>query len=115
MKNIAGMFTPKTIIMQAIKSKLENTGVTKLILSFSCINDSYRIMVLNTEGNDMNIDVSKEELNTVKKLFINKVVKAWQKKYKPEPSLIIIQVDVQNESLELFIEATDKQTYKFDY
>lgn len=110
------VFSPKKIILDGIKSRLENSGVTKIILNFSCDNDNYKIMVTNINNESMKIDVTEDEITTIKKIFIKKVVNAWNMHYDDnEPKSVIIQVDLQSTTLDLFIENYKGEVLKFDY
>jgi hypothetical protein len=110
------IFSPKRIILEAIKSRLENSSVVKIVLVFSCDNDNYKIMVTNNKNEAMKIDVTEDEITTIKKIFIKKVVNAWNMRYDDnEPKDVIIQVDLLSTTLDLFIENYKGEVLKFDY
>jgi hypothetical protein len=109
------MLKPKNIILSAIKEKLQGTGVTKLTLVFSVETDHYNIMVSNAEGKAMKIDITQDDLTTIKKLFIKRIVNSWNMKYDDEIKNVIIQVDLEKSSLELFIQTPKDDVLKYDY
>jgi len=109
------MFNPKKIILNAITDKLEHTGVVRVIMIFSVDTDNYRIMVSGEDKENTAITITNEELNTVKKVFISKIIKAWKRQFDIEPKDVIIQIDIKEKTLELFIEDYKKNVLKFDY
>lgn len=110
-------FTPKGIILEAIKSKLEPFGITKVMLLFSCETDLYNIAVSNTEGKSMKIDITEDEINTIKKMFINRIKQAWLSQYDIEPKNIIVQINLTDDknTLQIFITDFNDKVLKFDY
>ena len=109
------MFAPKTIIMDAIASKLEGTGVIKLILTFATDSDEYKIIMSGSDDKLMKLDVTKDELTTIKKVFIKRIVTAWNLKFDIEPAEVIIEIDVPNREMNLFIKDLKGDILKFDY
>lgn len=109
------MLKPKNIIMNAIKDRLQGTGVVKLVLIFSTETDQYNVMVSNTSGQAMKIEVTEDELTTIKKLFIKRIVNAYTMKYDEPIKDVIIQVNLETEQLELFIQNPKDEVIKFDY
>ena len=107
--------TPKTIIITALKSKLEGTGIEKVIFTFWLETNKYDLLVRNATGETMNIEISDNEINTIKTIFINKVVKQWNRQYSHPATGVIIQFNVETETLELFIHDDKKDIYKFDF
>lgn len=109
------MLKPKNIIMNAIKDRLQGTGVVKLVLIFGVETDHYKVMVSNTEGKTMKIEVTEDELTTIKKLFIKRIVNAYTMKYDEPIKDVIIQVNLETEQFELFIQSPTDEVIKFDY
>lgn len=109
------MLKPKNIILSAIKERLADTGVTKLVLIFSVETDQYKIMVSNEAGQSMKIDITQDDLTTIKKLFVKRIVNSWQLKYDDPVKDVIIQVDIPANSIELFIQTPKDEVLKYDY
>ena len=110
------IFSPKRIIMEQIKERLSGTGVTKIVLVFSVDNDNYKVMVSNEKNEALKLDITQDEMTTLKKVFIKRIVNSWKLKYDEEPKDVIIQVDVVNSMLELFIQTYKPgEVLKFDY
>ena len=109
------MLKPKNMILKAIQDKLADTGVVNLLLTFSVNDDNYSIAVSGRDNKSMNIEVTKDELTTIKKIFIKRIVNAWRLKYDIEPCAVIVRVEIENSLLELFIQDDKKDVYKFDY
>jgi len=109
------MLKPKSMIFSAIKDKLEGTGIIKLVLYFSIENDNYNISVANREGKGMKINITEDEITIIKKLFIKRIISAWNIKYDTPIKAVIVQVNMEAESLELFIQNSKGDVFKFDY
>ena len=101
--------------MTSIKSKLEGTGIEKIIFTFLIDSNKYNLTVQNSEGTGTAIDISENEINTVKAIFLNRVIRAWNKKYNDPPKAVIIRIDIEIETFEIFIENMKNNIYKFDY
>lgn len=109
------LLKPKNMILKAIQDKLADTGVITLLLTFSVEDDNYSIAVSGKDNQSMMIDVTKDELTTIKKIFIKRIVSAWRMKYDIEPVDVIVKVDIEKSILELYIQDDKKEVYKFDY
>lgn len=116
-KGFAGLnlLNPKNMILKAITDKLEGSGVINLLLTFNINDDNYSIAVSGSDNKSMNIDVTKDELTTIKKIFIKRIVDAWKLKFDIIPMAVIVKVDLKNSVLELYIQDDKKDVYKFDY
>ena len=111
-------FTPKDMILTAISGNLRKANCQKLLAIFTIDSDKYSISVSNSAGGKLNINISEKEINQVKKLFVNRIVSAWQMKYDIELKNVIIQVDVtevDNEKIEIFVTDLKDEVLKFDY
>ena len=111
-------FTPKDMILTAISGNLRKAYCQKLIAIFTIDSDKYSISVSNNTGGKLDISISEKEINQVKKLFVNRIVSAWQMKYDIELKNVIIQVDVtevDNEKIEIFVTDLEDEVLKFDY
>jgi hypothetical protein len=107
--------TPKHIIIGSLKSKLEGTGINRIIFTFIPESEKYNLMVQNIDGSDMHLDIEQNDINTIKTLFIRGIIKAWNKKYKIPAKCIIIQFDVTTEKFDVFIQDNKNKIFKFDY
>ena len=108
--------TPKGIILSAIKSKLQQYDIKKVLLVFAVETDRYNIAVSNSSGKAMKIDITEDEITTIKKIFISRIEKAWKSKYDIEPKDIIVQIDLNDKgSIEIFISDEKDKVHKFDY
>lgn len=116
--NLFSNLTPKTIVLKAIADKLKPFGVEKVMLLFKLESSQYNISIANTSGQSMKIDITEDEISTIKKLFISKIEKAWKMKYDIEPKDIICTIDLKDENdikLEIFILDEKQKPYKFDF
>lgn len=109
--------TPKYIILNAVRDKLKPLGITKVMLLFSTENNKYNISVSNPEGKAMKLEITEDEITTIKKMFISRIVKAWNAKYDIEPKDIICTIDLSGEDtkLEIFIQDFKDKIHKFDF
>jgi hypothetical protein len=108
--------TPKKLIIDAIKSKLEGTGVTKLVLVFNVHTDTYTVMVQNTKNESIKMNIEKDDMNLIKKVLITKLQKAITKKKNIESyKAIIIEVELTEETFLTFIQHDNDDITKFDF
>ena len=98
------MLTPKNIILNSLTSKLEGTGVIKIIAIFNVDCTEHNVIVKYENGTSDSLELDKKELNTVKMLMIKRIVRAWKKSYEEIPDKIIIQIDIESEKLDTYIE-----------
>lgn len=110
-----GLFTPKAIVMGAIKDKLKGTGIVKIVLVFDLLTDKYNLMLSNKDGKDLKLDVTEDEITTLKKLFVKRIVSKWNELYDIEPKDVIIEVDIEEENFGVFIQDHKDKVHKFEY
>jgi hypothetical protein len=108
-------FTPKRIILNAIKDKLEGQGICKLILVFNVLTDKYNIMLSKFDKTGIKIDLDDNEVNMIKKIFINKIFSKYKEKHDKEVKDIIIEINFESNELNIFIQDTKNEVEKFDY
>lgn len=113
--NILEQLTPKGILMRTIADKLDGTGITKITIIFCMDTDKYNVMLSTDEGKNMKVDITFDEITTIKKIFINRIVSKWKDKKKEEPKSVIVQVDVPEQDLKIFIQNKNNNVLKFDY
>jgi hypothetical protein len=107
--------TPKQIILDALKSKFEGTGFTKIILNFNVINESYNVMLKAEKAKDLSINIPNKEMTMIKLMFINKIKHKYQKDYNTPLKCIIVSVDFISDVFEIFTENEKGNVYKFEY
>jgi hypothetical protein len=109
--------TPKNILMNAIKDKLEGTGIVKIVMLFSVETDMYNFMLSNRDGSKMKLEITQDEITMIKKMFIRRICTAWNNKYDIEIKNVIVQIDVENSEIEIFIQdkTIKENVHKFDY
>jgi hypothetical protein len=115
--SILDNLSQKKILLSTIKEKLEGTGIKKIVIVFMLETDNYNVMLTTGDGKSMKVDITADEITTLKKLFIRRIVSKWNEKYDEEPKDVIIQVNLMNEETELdvFIQTKDDKVLKFDY
>ena len=108
-------FTPKAMILDSLTSKFEGTGIDKILMQYFIVDDKYNIM-LQTGETATKLELAENELNMVKKILINKIIKVFQKK---NPNVliksIIVQFDINLKELKLFIEDNKNSIIKFEF
>jgi hypothetical protein len=112
---ITDLLNPKKIILNAIKDRLADTGVTMLVMKFNCDTDKYVIAAYDKDKKQTSIMLDESELNTVKKMLIAKIVKAWNKDYEDKPKAVVVEIKVVEGIIKIFIENYADQLLKFEY
>lgn len=107
--------TPKKILLNAIKEKLADTDIVKLTLIFGVDTDKYNVMLSTNEGKNLKVDITFDEITTIKKIFIRRIISKWKESYDVEPITVILEVNVINEELNIFIQTVKNDVLKFDY
>lgn len=110
------VLTPKNIIFTAIKDKLTGTGITRIILVFQLDSESYNLMLQNETGENVTMDITKEEISTIKKLFVNRIINKWNERYPDiEPKSLILEISIPDETIKIFINDYYDKVHKFDF
>jgi hypothetical protein len=111
--------TPKSIILHAIRTRLKANGIEKLLLNFNILNDSYSVMLSshpeNGEVKNIKLDLDEDSINTIKKVFITKIGKAYTRNYDGDIKAVIIEIDCKKDTLDVFIETPEGKVNKFEY
>jgi len=107
--------TPKNIIIQAVKSKLEGTGIIKLVLVFDVTTDKYNIMLSKADNTSMKLEIEQDDITKIKKLLVNRIHRKFEEMSDKEVKSIILQLDLVHEEIEIFIQHPDNNVVKFDY
>lgn len=111
-----GFITPKKIILDAIKTRLNRSGCIKMILSFPIDEDNYTIMLKNETGETTNVNLDKSDISLIKKIFISRIVSSWNEKNPDiEPKRIQVLINIIDESIDAFITDYKEKVYKFDF
>lgn len=118
MKNILSALTPRALIINAVTSQLEKNNVDKVILSFNVMDDKYSVLMsAHPEGKEerTSLELGQDEINTIKKVFINKIGKAYHVESDNEIKNIIIEIDVLKKDFNVFIETPFGKVEQFNY
>jgi hypothetical protein len=106
---------PKNIILDAIRSRLEGTGITKLILIFNTQTDKYNIMLSKDDGGSIKLDIEKDDITKIKKVFINRIYKKYQEQYNKDIKAIIIEINLTIDELKVLTQDLKDNVELFDY
>ena len=109
------LLNPKSIILNAIKSKLEGTGIVHIVVIFNVQTDKYTILLTDKDDKRMNFDIDENEVSIIKKKFISKITKKFSSESDKTIKSVIIKIDAEAELLDVFIEDTEEQVTKFNY
>jgi hypothetical protein len=113
------LLNPKSIILNAIKSKLEGTGIEHILVVFNVLTDKYTILLTDKDDKRMNFDIDENEVSMIKKMFINKIIKKFKENSKTDIKSVIIKIafvsGVDEGLLDVFIEDTNLQVTKLNY
>jgi hypothetical protein len=115
MSLIDKMLNPKSIILNAIQSKLEGTGIDQIVVVFNVITDKYSILLTDKDNKRMNFDIDENEVNMIKKMFFSKIIKKFKEYSDTEIKSVIIKIDVNESLLDVFIETVDCNVTKLNY
>lgn len=107
--------TPKKIILNAIKNKLEGTGIKKLVLVFNVRTDEYNVMFSSDGKKVIKLEIEQSEINMLKKVFISKIERKVRQEFKKDFTSLIFTFDLMNDDIEIFIEDIFKEVTKFNY
>jgi len=107
--------TPKDIIFDAVKKKLEGTGINKIILQFYLDSEKYNVYFSQDTHNDALMDIKDKEITMLKKMFIDKIVKKIRVKHDHDIKAIMLQMNFIGESFDVFYEDVQDKTYKFNF
>jgi hypothetical protein len=115
LKDFKYSLSPKKLIINAIKSKLENHNIEKIILTFSLIDeDRYNIAIkpLN-EDEVMTFEIEPKDITILKKIFVNKIRRTIKQ---PENfKAIILQCDLITEDFAIFLQDLKNEVTKYEY
>lgn len=114
-KDFFSSLTPKGILLGAIKDKLAGTGIVKIVLVFSVKTDLYNVMLSNRDGSSMKLDITQDEITMIKKMFIRRIATAWNARYDIEIKDVIVQVNVEESDMKIFINDDKSNVHEFDY
>lgn len=115
MGKIAEMFTPKKIIFNALKSKLEGTGIIKLVLVFNVQTDKYNIMLSKEDNSSMKLELAENEMSMLKKMFIKKIENKYYEESNKEIQSIILQLCFLTDDIKVFIQDIEGKVELFNY
>ena len=106
---------PKNIILDAIRNRLEGTGITKLILIFNTKTDKYNIMLSKDDGGSIKLDIEKDDITKIKKVFINRIYKKYQEQFNKDIKAIIIEINLTADELKVLTQDLKDNVELFDY
>jgi hypothetical protein len=107
---------PQNMFFAAIGRKLKDQGVEKIIMIFDVITDKYDIRVTNVDNKSMKVDIEDNQISLLKKLFLNKITKKYDKDF-PDSKVkkIIVQINLNVNEFEVYIEDYKDIVTKFNY
>ena len=104
----------KNLIIHAIMSRLEGYDVNRLLLKFDIIQEKYSVF-MSIKDEKQKIDLTENDANTIKKIFIEKIKRAFSAENDTEIKNIIIDIDVKNQDLNIFMEPVNGELIKYNY
>lgn len=115
MKTEKNFLNPKNLIITSIKEKLAGENVERIILVLSFIDeDRYSISIKPLDSEKpLLFDVKPKDVSLIKKIFVNKIYRTIKEKDKYKA--VILEIDLLNESLELFLQDNKNDVIKYDY
>jgi hypothetical protein len=113
--NIKDSLMPKNIILNAIRDKMEGTGVQKISMIFNVETDKYTVIITDKDNKKTKVPLESNEINMIKKVFISRIVKKYKENTFDDIRNVIIQIGLNDSLLEVFIEDTTGQVKQFNY
>ena len=113
--NILEKLTPKRIIFDNLKEKLEGTGINKIIFVFKTKVDEYNVMIAGADNQHMKFELKPAEVTFLRKMFVSKVQRKVEQEFKKDFDALIFVVNIQEESIEIFIRDIFNNVTKFEY
>jgi hypothetical protein len=113
--NLLDKLTPKNIVLDALKSKLEPEGISKIVFIFNVLTDKYNIMLSKEDGGKLKLDLEEKEINMIKKMFIEKIKTKFSEESQSEIKNIIIELNLKESEFKVFIEDINEDVTKLDY
>jgi len=110
---IPKLLTPKNLLFGALKEKLGKQGIDKIILEFFMDSSKYNLYLRSEVNGALKLDLSENEINTLKKLFITRINDKIKEKYDKTPEKVILHYNVKNSVLEVYFNDNEK-TYKYE-
>lgn len=115
MKDFKYSLSPKKLIINAIKNKLEGHNIEKIIMTFSLIDeDRYNIAIKpKDEAEIMKFEIQPKDITILKKIFVSKIYRSIKQ---PENyKAIILQCDLITEDFAIFLQDNNMNVTKFEY
>ena len=115
---IRPMFSAKRIILDAVRDRLKSSGVSRLVLVFNVLNDEYNVMVKNKDNSNLKLDIEKNEITMIKKIFVNRIQRKFEETSNKDIKAIIIQIDLEldiDDAISIFIQDVRNEVEKFIY
>jgi hypothetical protein len=109
------MITPKGIIIEALKTKFEGTGIRKLVLVFNVKSDNYNIMVAQDNDKPLKLELEQKDISVIKKVLVSKLERKIRQEFKKDFKTFSVVFDFTRSTLEVFIEDIFGVVTKFDY
>jgi thymidylate kinase len=112
---LSNFLSPKKIIIDAIRNRLEGTGIIKMILYFNIKTDKYNVMLSNRDNGKMKLDIEQDDITKIKRIFVNRVQKKFEELSDKEIKAIIIDVNFDEDDIKIFIEDMKSNVELFNY
>jgi hypothetical protein len=105
-------FTPKNIILNAVRDRLAGSGITKLTFVFSTIEDKYNVLLSQTDGKAMHVAIEKDDITKIKKIFVSRIHKKFQEISDKEIKAIIIEINLElkDDEIKIFTQDIDRKS-----
>jgi hypothetical protein len=114
MKKFMKFLDTKTLIIDAIKNRLDGENIEKIHMIFSISDDRYSVSLKQLDSDKrMNYNVNPEDISFIKKMFVSKILKTLDnsENYKA----IILQIDLELNKFDIFLQdkKDDVTLYEF--
>ena len=113
MKNKKSLLNPKTLVVDALKSKFKDQNIEKFIIVLSLNDDRYSVS-LKPKDNEkiITMELDPSDITTIKKMFTTKILKFVENKDRYKA--IILQCDFLKEDFQIFLQNLKNEVTLFD-
>ncbi len=107
------LIDPKNLIIDSLKSQLENDNIQKMILNLSLHDNNYSVHIKPAESNKVMVyKMERSEITMIKRMFVSKIKHKIQnpENYKS----IMLVIDLNKDDFELYLYDNNSEVTKFE-
>jgi hypothetical protein len=113
--DLIDLFTPKRLIFEAVKEKLQGKGINKISFIYVIDKNEYHVMLSQANDKPLQLEVGKDEISLLKRFVIGKIKRKIDQEMNIDYTTMIFQMDLVNDKIDVFIEDIFKNVHKVNY